>query len=205
MERAFLSSLRSFHFKSRFPLTPTGHVPLSVSFKRTTLKLSRDNEAIRMKHSIKTGLCFGLTSAIITTLGLIVGLHSFSGSKLVVIGGILTIAVADAFSDALGIHISEEAENLHSRREIWEATLATFAAKFVFAMTFMVPVLAFGLFTAIIVGIVWGLLMLAILSYIIARNEKETGWKIITEHLIIAVIVIIVTHFIGDSLSEIFS
>jgi len=71
-----------------------------------------------MKHSILTGLCFGLTSAVITTLGLIVGLHSFSGSKLVVIGGVLTIAIADAFSDALGIHVSEEAENTHTSKEI---------------------------------------------------------------------------------------
>ena len=30
--------------------------------------------------------------------------------KLVVIGGILTIAIADSFSDALGIHVSEESE-----------------------------------------------------------------------------------------------
>ncbi|GAI31399.1 unnamed protein product, partial [marine sediment metagenome] len=39
-----------------------------------------------MKHSIKTGFSFGLTSGIITTLGLMVGLHSSTGSKLVVIG-----------------------------------------------------------------------------------------------------------------------
>ena len=79
-----------------------------------------------MKHSVKTGLCFGLTSGIITTLGLIVGLHSGTGSKLVIIGGILTIAVADAFSDALGIHISEESENKHTAREIWQSTTSTF-------------------------------------------------------------------------------
>ena len=55
-------------------------------------------------------MSFGLTSGIITTLGLIVGLHSGTHSKLAVIGGILTIAMADAFSDALGIHVSEESE-----------------------------------------------------------------------------------------------
>jgi hypothetical protein len=72
---------------------------------------------IEMKDTIKTGLCFGLTSAIITTLGLIVGLHSFAGSKMVIIGGIFTIAIADAFSDALGIHVSEEAENSLKKRK----------------------------------------------------------------------------------------
>jgi len=91
------------------------------------------------KHSIKIGLSFGLTSAIITTLGLMVGLHSGTKSKLVVIGRILIIAIADAFSDALGIHISEESENKHATVEIWEATLATFFAKFIFASTLSSP------------------------------------------------------------------
>jgi hypothetical protein len=71
-----------------------------------------------MKHSLKTGFSFGLTSGIITTLGLMVGLHSGTHSKFVVIGGILTIAVADAFSDALGIHVSEETENKHATKEV---------------------------------------------------------------------------------------
>jgi len=157
-----------------------------------------------MKHSMKTGLCFGLTSAIITTLGLIVGLHSFSGSKLVVIGGILTIAIADAFSDSLGIHISEEAERVHTDREIWESTLATFLTKFLFAMTFMVPVLLFELSTALIVSVVWGLSTLTILSYIVTREEKGTSWKVIAEHLVIALTVITITHYIGDWVSMIF-
>jgi len=158
-----------------------------------------------MKHSIKTGLFFGLTSAIITTLGLMVGLHSFSESKMVVIGGIFTIAIADAFSDALGIHVSEEAENAHTDSDIWEATLTTFAAKFLFAMTFMIPVLAFELSTAIIVGVVWGLFMLAILSYTIAKEDRQNSWKVIAEHLSIALIVVIVTHYIGDWVSETYS
>ena len=67
-----------------------------------------------MKHSVKTGFTFGLTSGIITTLGLMVGLHSGTHSPRAVIGGILTIAIADAFSDALGIHLSEESRNIHS-------------------------------------------------------------------------------------------
>ena len=61
-----------------------------------------------MKRAVTTGVSFGLTSGTITTLGLIVGLHAGTHSRLAVIGGILTIAVADALSDALGMHIAEE-------------------------------------------------------------------------------------------------
>lgn len=157
-----------------------------------------------MKQSILTGLCFGLTSAVITTLGLIVGLHSFSGSKLVIVGGVLTIAIADAFSDALGIHVSEEAENVHTSKEVWESTLTTFTAKFLFASTFIVPVLMFDLSTAIIVASVWGMLILTILSLAIAKINKKNPWNIVAEHVVIALIVVVLAHYVGDLISETF-
>ena len=151
-----------------------------------------------------TGLFFGLTSAVITTLGLIVGLHSFTGSKLLVIGGVLTIAIADAFSDALGIHVSEEAENVHTRKEIWESTLATFTAKFLFALTFIIPVLILDLSTAIMVSIALGMLMLAILSHTIAKLQKKNTWSVVAEHLVIALIVVVLAHYVGDLIVETF-
>jgi len=40
-----------------------------------------------VKHSIKVGFSFGITSAVITTLGLIVGLNSSTHSTLAVMGG----------------------------------------------------------------------------------------------------------------------
>jgi VIT1/CCC1 family predicted Fe2+/Mn2+ transporter len=151
-----------------------------------------------MKHSLKTGLAFGLTSAIITTLGLIVGLHSFAGSKAVIMGGILTIAIADAFSDALGIHISEESEAIHADKEIWESTLTTFVTKFLFALTFLIPVFVFDLSTSILVSVVWGLLILTILCVFIAKEQNKKRLNIVIEHLAIALIVIVITHSIGD-------
>ena len=157
-----------------------------------------------LKHSIKTGFSFGLTSGTITTLGLMVGLHSGTHSKLVVLGGILTIAIADAFSDALGIHISEEAENKHTQVEIWESTVATFVAKFVFALTFIVPVLVFDLSTAIAVSVVWGLLVLTLVSLGIAREQKISAWTVIAEHVGIGLVVVIITHYVGDWIGRTF-
>jgi vacuolar iron transporter family protein len=151
-----------------------------------------------MKDSIRTGLSFGLASAVITTLGLMVGLHSGTHSRIVVLAGILTIAIADAFSDALGIHISEEADSTRTAQQVWGATIVTFLTKCVFALTFAVPVLFLSLSIAIIVSLVWGLSILIILSYIIARSQGEPAWKIVIEHLIIASVVLAITHWVGD-------
>ena len=158
-----------------------------------------------LKHSLKVGISFGLTSGIITTLGLMVGLNAGTGSKLAVIGGILTIAIADAFSDALGIHVSEESENKHTTKEIWLSTVSTFLAKFIFALTFIIPVLLLNLPRAIAVSIIWGLLMLCIFSYRMAREQGGAAWKVIVEHLVIAFVVIIATSLVGNWVSHVFN
>ncbi len=157
-----------------------------------------------MNHSVKTGFSFGLTSAIITTSGLMVGLNSGTHSRLVVIGGILIIAVADSFSDSLGIHISEESENIHTHKEIWLSTISTFSAKFIFTMTFLIPVIFLQLTEAILVSIIWGLSLLSIISYKMAKERKIKPWGVIFEHLITALIVLIATNFIGGWISSMF-
>lgn len=151
-----------------------------------------------MQDSLRTGITFGLTSAVITTLGLMVGLHSGTHSKIVVLSGILTIAVADAFSDALGIHVSEESENTHTFKQIWASTIATFLTKFLFAMTFAIPVIVLPLSSAIIVSLLWGLAILTVLSYTMAKSQGKTPCKIVAEHVLIALAVIVITHFVGD-------
>ena len=155
-----------------------------------------------IKKSLRKGISFGLTSGTITTLGLMVGLQSGTHSRIVVIGGILTIAVADAFSDALGIHISVESENKCSPKEIWTVTLATLFSKFLFALTFIIPILIFKLPVAIIVNLVWGMSILTLLSYSIARIRNENPNKVIIEHLFIACAVVIITHFLGGWISS---
>ena len=158
-----------------------------------------------MKLSFKTGLSFGLTSGVITTLGLIVGLNASTGSQLVVIGGILTIATADAFSDALGVHISQESQNRHSEQSIWEATIATFLSKFLFALTFIVPFLLFKTAEAILINIVWGFAALSFFSYLIAKQQKKNPIGVVLEHLVIGLLVVVITYLLGNWIARVFA
>ncbi len=150
-----------------------------------------------MSKSIKKGFSFGLASGVITTLGLIIGLHASTGSKMVIIGGILVIAIADAMSDALGIHLAEESSGSHSHREVWQATIATFLSKFIFALTFVIPILIFELHIAIIVSIIWAIALIFGFSFYIAKQQGNKPWHTSFEHLLIAVLVIIITHYVG--------
>lgn len=157
-----------------------------------------------MRTAVTTGVSFGLTSGVITTLGLIVGLHSGTGSALAVIGGIVTIAVADALSDALGIHIAEESRAHHSNRHVWQATITTFATKLIMALSFLAPVLLLELERAIVVSVVWGFTVLTLLIWRLARRSGIASWKVIVEHLLIAALVVTATHLLGDWVAAVF-
>jgi len=150
-----------------------------------------------MKQSHKTGLAFGLTSGVITTLGVLIGLGTATHLKLAVIAGILTVAISDAFSDALGIHISQESSNNNSHKQIWEATFATFSTKLLVALTFLIPVLTFDLTTAIKIDLAWGLLLITAFNFYLAKSRNESPIKIIAEHLGITILVITITYYVG--------
>ena len=145
----------------------------------------------------RTGLFFGATSGVITTIGLIVGLNSGTRSVTAVLGRILVIAVADAMSDALGIHLAEEADPDTTHGHVWSATIMTFITKFVFSISFAVPLLLLPLSTAVTVSVVWGMLVITILSYFLARSQDESPLAIVGEHLGIAVLVVVFSHYIG--------
>ena len=145
----------------------------------------------------RTGLFFGATSGVITTIGLIAGLNAGTGSVAAVLGGILVIAVADAMSDALGIHLAEEADPATDHKHVWSATITTFLAKFFFAISFAVPLLLLPLNTAVIVSMIWGLIVITVLSYFLARSQGANPLAIIAEHVGIAIIVVILSHLIG--------
>lgn len=158
-----------------------------------------------VNHSLRVGISFGLTSGVITTLGLLVGLSAGTNSRLAVIGGVFTIAVADSLSDALGIHVAEESEGVHSPRDVWIATIATFVSKLLMALTFAIPVLVLDLDIAVIVSVVWGAVALSLLSWNLAQTQGVKARPVVTEHLAVAALVISVAHLVGRWISSAFS
>lgn len=159
--------------------------------------------AQRYSHQLTTGISFGLTSGVITSLGMIVGMDAATSSKLAVIAAIVVMAIADGLADAVGLHVVEEAEVengkvKHTAKEIWLTTLFTFLSVSGFILTFAVPILLFPLKTAIFIAIAWGMLLLIILNFYIAKIRKERPIKIISEHVLIALFVIIISYWVGS-------
>ncbi len=152
--------------------------------------------------AISAGLSFGLTSGTITTLGLMFGLFSGTNSRLAVIGGILTIAIADALSDSLGIRATQESEH-HSKRAIWVAVATTFFAKLIYASTFLIPILLLPLNIAVLVSAVYGFSVLGVLSFYNSNGKRKI--INISNHVLLAAVVIVITYLVGKAIAILFT
>jgi VIT1/CCC1 family predicted Fe2+/Mn2+ transporter len=139
---------------------------------------------------------FGGTSAIVTSMGLVIGLQSATASETTIISGLLIVAVADNISDSLSIHMYQEAEKLEPHAAL-KTTLMNFLARFLIALSFVVIVMAFSTPYAAMVAMGWGFVLLAGLSYLLARVRGASPLNEVGKHIGIAILVIATSRLIG--------
>lgn len=147
-------------------------------------------------RNYQTRFSFGSSAALITNLGLITGLDSTTNAKFSIITSILVIAIADNISDSFGIHVYQESEHLN-RREVWLSTSTNFLARLFVSLVFVLLIALLPIGPAVVCSLIFGLLLLTLISYIIAKDEKVSPLLSILEHLGIALVVILLSEFVG--------
>jgi len=135
---------------------------------------------------------FGSTAAIVTSMGLIVGLSSIDSTKASLLTGLLIVAIADNVSDTFGIHIFQESRT--GVKPVKNVIIPNFLARLIISLSFIliVVLLPFPLYQY--VAVAWGMFILSILSYFIAQMKKTSPIKEITFHVLLAFIVIAVSQ-----------
>jgi len=144
---------------------------------------------------------FGGTSAIVTSMGLIIGLGAAGGGTATIVSALLIAGVADNMTDSLSIHVYQESERLEERAA-FRTTLTNFAVRILAALSFVVIVLALPPRSAQTASLLWGCLLLAALSYALARGRGIGPLPEITKHLGVAFLVIVASRFIGVWISR---
>jgi vacuolar iron transporter family protein len=159
-----------------------------IYMKRT----GQDNFQVR-----KNNLFFGSTAAVITNLGILTGLYGASNPKATIIAGILVIGIADNISDTLGIHIYQEAEGIKSKK-VWLYSLGNYASRLAVSFLFVFFVAVLPIPLALGYSLAVGFLLIALISFSIARHNKTNPVLAIIEHLAVALLVIVVSRFLGN-------
>jgi VIT1/CCC1 family predicted Fe2+/Mn2+ transporter len=140
---------------------------------------------------------FGGTSAIVTSMGLVIGLGAAKAETSTIVSGLLIVGLADNMTDSLSIHMYQEAEKLEGRAA-FRTILTNFVARVLVAVSFAIIVLALPESYAGIVALAWGVLLLTGISYILARARGVSPVPEVSKHLGVAVLVIAASRLIGS-------
>jgi VIT1/CCC1 family predicted Fe2+/Mn2+ transporter len=162
-----------------------------------------DEQGRRWKLADLRNYIFGSSAAIITDVSLIVGLGSAQAGKGPILAGLLTIAVADNMSDSLGIHMYKESEGYGQRLSL-RSTVLNFLSRLLISFTFIAIVVTMPMAQALYVGLVWGLLLIGLISYLVSRSNGEDPVKEVATHIVTAVAVIVLSRFLGHEIARLF-
>ena len=134
---------------------------------------------------------FGISSAVLTTLGMVVGLNAATASRLAVIAGIVAVAVADSLSDSMGIYTSQRVEGGTTGAGALMAAVNTFLGKFIFTLSFILPFVFLSFSHAMCASIIWGAILLGLVSIQIAFIQEESiAWTILKNEIVAASIIL---------------
>jgi VIT1/CCC1 family predicted Fe2+/Mn2+ transporter len=140
---------------------------------------------------------FGATSAVTSSLALMIGLNQLGVSNIGIIGALLVIAFADNIADSLGMHIFAESKSKdHTRLN----TITNYFTRLGITLIMIVFVVAFPLPYAITASVIVGLAVLAVLSYFIAKFHKRNPVRAVAEHLVVAMLVMVASLVIGSAI-----
>jgi len=148
---------------------------------------------------------FGISSAVLTTLGMIVGLNSATSSRLAVLAGIAAVAIADSLSDSLGMYSQKKAERGTSSKTAFNYAWGCFLGKFIFTFSFMIPFLLLPIEPAILISVIWGLMLISFVNAQIAFIQEENITWGVTKSIIITLIVVLLSYLAGKAIDILFS
>jgi predicted adenylyl cyclase CyaB len=135
-------------------------------------------------------LAFGITSGILTTIGVLVGVNSATADRLAVVAAVVAIAVADSCSDAFGMYMARVSERGVAPKQALRHALGTLLGKAFLPLTFLGPLLVLPLDVAVWVDLAWGALALALLSAEQAVVEQRPVARRIARNLGLAVVIV---------------
>ncbi len=141
-------------------------------------------------------ISFGGTAAIVTSMALIAGLDAAHAGKASLVSALLIAAVADNLTDSLSVHMYQESERL-AQREVFIGTLSNFATRLIVCLSFVLMAALLPDHVSAVWGLLWGVFLLVILTYVLARYRNVSALSEVAKHLGGALAIILVSRQVG--------
>jgi len=146
-----------------------------------------------MRKKDAQGITFGVMDAVITVMGVMLGL-SVIGEKNVLLTGMFVTGFADSFANASGMYAMEGTKKNRETQPAYYCFAATLGVTVLLSL----PVLAFSFDVSPYLSVTIGMLLLVFLGYYASKFSNVSPYRLAVNYLVIGVIVSIVSYIIGS-------
>lgn len=148
-------------------------------------------------------MSYGGTAAIITSIGLVVGFVTATGSRGALVGSLLIVGLADNITDSLSIHVYQESEGLEGA-SAFRATVTNWTTRLLVTATFVILAVVAPRLWLAPAAILWGALLLGALTRALARQRHVSTGRELGLHLSVAAVVVLLSWAIGTVIGAVF-
>ncbi|HVN43429.1 MAG TPA: hypothetical protein VMT50_11645 [Steroidobacteraceae bacterium] len=147
-----------------------------------------------------TWVSFGGTAAIVTGTSLVLGLDAAGSTRQSIASALLILALADNLTDSLSVHAYQESARL-PEGDALHSTLFNFASRLVIALSFVALALLVPRPLLAPAAGAWGTLLLAALTFWLAREREAHVASEIGKHLMVAAVIVAISRGLGAWIS----
>jgi len=159
--------------------------------------------ANHMKEQGYQGATFGVMEAVIMMMGVLMGL-SRTGNKNIVILGVVTAGIADAFANSGAFYVSEESEGIHTQKEVLKSTFWCLIGTVLTVAVLVIPLILFSFPLAIYAAFIVSVIFLVFLAYFVSKYQKLSLKGLIIKYIVLGVSVAVATFIVSNLLLEVF-
>ena len=147
---------------------------------------------------------FGATSAVMTSLAIVVGFSAVPDAKITIVTTLLILAIADNISDSFGIHVHQESQH-SSAEEVRKVTINNFTVRLIISFVFILFIMTLPIDFAVFLSVIFGIVIITVLSYFISKDQNANPYPGIAQHLALAVVVMVASFLLRGLTTDVIS
>ncbi len=167
------------------------------------------NKLLKIHNSQKgvQGAVFGIVDGIIAMLGTTFAISALSQDTILILISGLAVGISNGIANAAGFFLSEEVETEHgianhSKREIFQAALFCFASSILVVFASLSPYFFVNFFTARVLSLLIGLVILFSLGVYHATISRESKIKEGLKFMLIGFVAALICFGLGKLINQ---
>ncbi|MBD3343127.1 MAG: hypothetical protein GF353_28780 [Candidatus Lokiarchaeota archaeon] len=166
-------------------------------------RMGKLNKFYHFLYDLLGTTSFGISAAILSILGLMLGIYAALSTKIAIISSIVSLALADSLADTYALYSQKKMKGFSSKKAL-RFGFSNFLSRFLLTSSFILPFLFLETLLSILINLIIGFIVLIILNLLISIYQESNKIKSLAKSILFSLIVLFGSYFVGTLIKILF-